>query len=52
MWYWGVKYKKGMSEYSPLFDTRKEACIWYIKKGIYLIHMFNRKLELHEKKNT
>lgn len=50
MYYWGVKYKKKYTEYSPLFESKKNAYIWYEIYGRNLIKMFNRHLELCQKK--
>ena len=50
MYFYGVKYKKKITQYSPLFDKVKDAESWYKRKGIKLIEMFGRTLILTEKK--
>ena len=49
MYFWGVKYKKKMTEYSPLFETKKDAFLWLRKHGVKLYEMFERDLVFCEK---
>jgi hypothetical protein len=49
MYYWGVKYKKIYSVYSPQFEKKTEAYMWYRDYGLNLIKMFGRDLKLCEK---
>jgi hypothetical protein len=44
MYWYGVKYGREITPYSPYFDSEEEMVLWYEKKGKRLIEMFNREL--------
>ena len=48
MYYWGVKFNKIMTEYSPVFDTKVQAYFWLDEFGINLKQMFDRDFVLCE----
>lgn len=43
-YYYGCKYKKEITDYSPFFESVEDSLKWYENYGKKLEKMFNRKL--------